>query len=103
VTAELAVTLPTVILIASALLGAVKMAADHAWLASTASSAARAISIGIAPDEALARVTNQRQGVLATFEMSRDLICVTLRSATTGIYSLVGLNVLEKSCMPRAL
>jgi len=103
VTAEFAVALPAVILVVMALLGAVKLGADHAWLAGTAASVARAISLGSAPDKAMSELANLRPGLGSRVEMSTDAVCVTLSSAGSGILSLASLNAVETSCMPRAL
>ncbi len=103
VSAELAVALPAVIAIAGVLLGGVRLAADHAWLAGASSSAARLISLGTPQIQALNQVIGQRPGVTADVEITSGTVCVELRSRMSNMVIVAGLEAQEKSCVPRTL
>lgn len=103
VSAEFAVSLPAVVVIAGALMTGVRLAADHAWLASASSTIARSISMGGNRDEAISRVIGDRADVTASFDVTNDMVCVELRRRIDGAFALIGLEVREASCANRSL
>ena len=103
VSAEFAVALPAVVVIAGALMTGVRMAADHAWLASSAATIARSISLGSDSDGAVIRVVGGRADVVANVEVSNDMVCVQLRRRVEGVFAMIGIEARESSCANRPL
>ena len=99
VSAEFAVALPAVLLIAGALVTCVRLAADHAWLASSASTIARSISMGGDRDEALSRVVGDRTDVIAQIDATNDMVCVELQRRLEGPFAMFGMRASESSCV----
>ncbi|WP_127792812.1 TadE family type IV pilus minor pilin [Agromyces sp. LHK192] len=96
-TAELAVALPAVALVLALCLGAVQVVATQVRLTDAAADAARALGRGEAPGTAIA-IAGRVAGVpvaLSTVD-EPPLVCVTLRSAASGVLGLLGLRA--ESC-----
>jgi len=99
VSLEFAVALPAVVVIAGALMTGLRLAADHAWLASSASAIARSVSMGIHRDEAVTRFVGNRADVVASVEVTSDMVCVELRRRVGGAFAMIGMEARESTCM----
>lgn len=98
VSVEFAVALPAVLVIAGALMTGLRFAADHAWLASSASAIARSISMGTSHDEAVTRFVGNRTDVVARVEVTSDMVCVELRRRVEGVFAMIGMEASESTC-----
>ena len=103
VSAEFAVALPAVVLVAGALITGVRLAADQAWLAGASSTIARAIAMGSDRDEAVSQIVGDRADVAATVDVTNDMVCVELHRRIEGVFALLGMQSHEESCANRPL
>ena len=103
VSAEFAVALPAVIVIAGALMTGVRLAADHAWLASSSSTIARSVSLGSDRDDTVSRVVGNRADVVASVDVTNDMVCVELRRRVGGAFAMIGIEAREVTCVNRPL
>lgn len=98
VTVEFAVALPAVLVIAGVLMTGLRLAADHAWLASSATAIARSVSMGIHRDEAVTRFVGNRDDVVANVAVTSDMVCVELRRRVGGVFAMIGMEARETTC-----
>ena len=103
VSAEFAVALPAVVLVAGALITGVRLAADQAWLAGASSTIARSIAMGSDRDEAVSRTVGDRADVVATVDATNDMVCVELHRRVEGLFAALGMQAHEESCANRPL
>lgn len=98
VSVEFAVALPAVLVIAGVLMTGLRLAADHAWLASSATAIARSISMGTNRDEAVTRVIGNQADVVARVDVTRDVVCVEVRRRVEGVFAMIGMEARETTC-----
>lgn len=98
VSVEFAVALPAVLVIAGVLMTGLRLVADHAWLASSAAAIARSISMGTNRDEAVLSSIGNRADIVASVEMTSDMVCVEVRRRVEGVFAMIGMEARETTC-----
>lgn len=101
--AELAVTLPAVLLVLGVALGAVSLASDQAWLTSAAGWAARAIAIGGDSDESVRSAIDERPGISTNVAFEGGEVCVTFMRQATGPLGWINASAEGRACARRVL
>lgn len=101
--AELAVTLPAVLIILGVALGAVTLAGDQAWLTSAAGWAARAIAIGGDSEESLRVAVDARPGISTRVVFEGAEVCVTLTRNASAPLEWINASAVGHACARRVL
>lgn len=103
VSAELAVTLPIVIVLLGLVLGSLRLVSDQAWLTSAARWAARAISVGEDQESVLTQLTAGHVGVESVAYVKEGMICVRLTRTEVDWLKVLNMSPMGESCVPRVL
>lgn len=98
--AELAITMPVLLLVLALCIGGVQAASAHVRLQDAAADAARGIARGDSPQLVAARAEHAlaRTQIQQEQELAGDLVCVTLRAPAHIAGINTGIELTARSC-----